>query len=78
MTDHQAINDLTASLIRSVGIEVESMSELAPKMVCIEGLVAALIFHIAAQHNKQPDELVEVFCEGVRECVTRLVYGRKQ
>lgn len=70
-------NALTAELIKTVGRIVGSIPYTA-KMVCIEGLAAGLIVLVATQHNKQPDELTDAFCEGVRERVTRAIYGRQQ
>lgn len=78
MATHQEINELTAKLIKSVGREVGAIEAFAPKMVCIEGLMAGLIVLAAHQHNKQPDELVDAFCAGIRERVTKTIYGRQQ
>lgn len=78
MATHTEINELTAKLIKTVGRDVGQITDFGPKMVCIEGLAAGLIALAAVQHNKQPDELVEAFCAGIRERVTQLIYGQKQ
>jgi hypothetical protein len=78
MASAQEINELTAKLIKSVGVEVGTIDHFGPKMVCIEGLMAGLIVLAVHQHNKQPDELVEAFCSGLRARVTALIYGRPQ
>ncbi len=72
------INDLTTSLIREFGIKVAATGEFEIEMVVLEGIVAGLIAFNAVRYNRQPDEIVEAFCEGLRERVTRLVYGEKQ
>jgi hypothetical protein len=72
------INDLTASLIREFGAKMAAIGQFETEMVAVEGMVAGLIAFNAVRYNKQPDELVEAFCEGLRERVTRLIYGEKQ
>lgn len=78
MADAKDVNDITATLIKRFGTEVAAIGQFEAEMVCLEGLAAGLIAFNAARYNRQPDELTEAFCEGVRERVTRLIYGEKQ
>lgn len=72
-------NDLTASLVKSVGGELaKSGLGFEQQMICLEGLATALIAFYAIRHNKHPDELVEAFSAGVRERLTQVIYGAKQ
>ena len=71
------VNDLTTELIKNVGRALGRL-DYAPRMVCIEGLAAGLIAFTATQYNKNPEELVEAFCERVRQRVDMAIYGRKQ
>lgn len=71
------INDLTAILIKQVG-GVVGLLPYEERMVILEGVAAGLIAFTARRDNKQPDELVAAFTEGVGERVTRLIYGEKQ
>lgn len=71
-------NDLTADLIKKFGVDVASLGGFEPEMVCLEGLVAGLIAFNAYRYNRHPDQMVEAFCDGLRERVDRLIYGAKQ
>jgi hypothetical protein len=78
MSDVERTNDTTARLIRSFGSEVAGIGNFAQEMVILEGVVAGIIGFNAARYNKHPDELTEALCAGIRERVTRLIYGNKQ
>jgi hypothetical protein len=78
MIDTDRINDITGNLIKKFGREVAEIGEFEPEMVCLEGLAAGLIAFNAVRYNRQPDEIVDAFCEGVRERLNRIVYGAKQ
>lgn len=71
------VNDLTTELIKNVGRTLGAL-DFVPRMVCIEGLAAGLIAFTAVQYNRSPEEMVEAFCERVRERVDLAIYGRKQ
>lgn len=70
------INDLTTELVKDVGRALGKL-DFAPRMVCIEGLAAGLIAFTAIQYNKSPEEMVEAFCERLRQRVDLAIYGRK-
>lgn len=70
------INDLTTELVKDVG-RVLGKLDFVPRMVCIEGLAAGLIAFTAIQYNKSPEEMVETFCERIRQRVDLAIYGRK-
>lgn len=78
MATPDQINEVTADLIKSVGLLIGAIGEFEPEMVVLEGLAAGLIAANAHRYNRQPDEIVEAFCEGVRERVNGLIYGAKQ
>lgn len=77
MTPDQ-INDHTSDLIRKFGREVAKIGEFEAEMVCVEGMIAGLIAFNALRHNRNPEEVADIFCDGLRERLTRLLYGEKQ
>lgn len=78
MSDVQRTNDSTSRLIRAFGAEVADIGNFAQEMVVLEGVIAGIIGFNAIRHNRQPDELTEALFTGVKERVTKLIYGNRQ
>lgn len=77
MSDHKRTNESIARLIRSFGAEVADINDFAQEMVVLEGVVAGIVAFNARRYNKHPDELTVALCAGIRERVTKLIYGNK-
>ncbi len=76
--DRTVINETTQALIKQLGRDIGKIGDFNAEIVIMEGVAAGFIAFNAIRYNKQPDEIVEAFCQGLRERVDRIIYRTKQ
>ncbi len=81
MTNSQrtnVINTIVEDLVQTTGRRIFEMRSFTDELIILENFTAAVLAVEAKTHNKQPEELFEAFCKGVKERFEFAIYGPKQ